>query len=576
MSLLMVSAISNAQIVVYVNAPSANEGSYEFTYAQGASWGVPDLTVPGNAVEDTMVFVNDGTAGDSLGCNGLINGVDVNGQIAVVYRGSCEFGTKALNAQNAGAVGVIIINNAGGAPLEMGGGADGGGVSIPVVMITNAAGALLKQEIENQTSTVFIGSKNGLYGDDLAIRPSETLRAHSFGVLQPLSQDGTEFNFEVGAWIRNYGTNSQGNVQLHCTVDLGVTNLYDQTSTAVTIPAGDSAFVSLPTFSQPTYANGFYEMTYEIIMTATDESDYDNTWDANFFINDSLFSHATMDPVGMEPVPTFALYNGDEGDGGFAETCIFFRDTNASRLGVFGMTINAFTSQNPDPTSLDGKYVEIFAYTWDNAPDSASHWTTVAEWEGVSLSSPPIAQANYIYIDDLQGENLFIPFESTPLLVDNQAYLFCYYVESGIYPGYDNKVDYSLNMALYDQPVNMVHTDAEARWYAAGFGNGKQPSMMVHFFTPDQLGVMENAGESNLSVYPNPATDKVSVLLKENYGNVFATLTNLEGKVVSTQNVTMEANILVLDVTTLASGTYMVDINYNGEEHQVFKVVVTK
>ena len=70
------------------------------------------------------------------GCNPLINGVDVTGKIAVIYRNTCEFGTKALNAQNAGAVGVIIINRD-PEVIEMGGGADGGSVTIPVVMLSD-------------------------------------------------------------------------------------------------------------------------------------------------------------------------------------------------------------------------------------------------------------------------------------------------------------------------------------------------------------------------------------------------------------------------------------------------------
>jgi hypothetical protein len=577
LGMLMIGAVANAQIQVYVEAPSANEGSYEFTWGFGQGWGTADLADPANAVQDTMVFVDDGSVGDSLGCGSLINGADIDDQIAVIYRGSCEFGTKALNAQNAGANAVIIINNTGGSPLEMGGGADGAGVTIPVIMITQDAGAQLKAEIEAENSTVFIGSKNGLFADDLAIRPEETLRAHSFGVIQALSQDASEFNFEVGAWIRNYGTNAQNGVQLHCTVDLGVSNIYDETSTAVNIPSGDSVFVQLPTFSQTSYANGLYEMTYDIIMGATDESDYDNSWDANFFINDSLFSHATIDPVTYEPVRTYAQFNGDEGDGGFSQTCIHFKDTNASRVGVYGMTINTTTSQNPDPTTLDGKFIEIFAYTWDNAPDSISQWTAVADWESVALSNPPIAQANHIYISDDQAENIFIPFDNNPVLVDNQSYLFCLYTESGIYAGYDNTVNYDLNMALYDQPINMTQTDAQVRWFPAGYGNDRQPAMTVNLYPAAEASIMENAGEQNLSAFPNPASESVTVILGENYGDVQATITTINGQVVSVQNVSMESNQLILDVTALASGTYVVDLVYNnGEDRQAFKLAVTR
>ena len=132
-------------------------------------------------------------------------------------------------------------------------------------------------------------------------------------------------------------------------------------------------------------------------------------------------------------------------------------------------------------------------------------------------------------------------------------------------------------MALYDQPINMVQTDAAAQWYPAGYGNDKQPAMTVHFYPEAEAGIMENAVEDkSLVAYPNPATDNISVLLNDNYGKVTAVITTLDGKTVSTQNVSMDSNILNLDVTTLASGTYVVNLNYDNNNTKVFKMLVTK
>jgi hypothetical protein len=106
-----------------------------------------------------MVLVSDGTAADSLGCNALVNGVDVNGKIAVVYRGTCEFGNTALNAQNAGAIGVIVINNAAGT-MDMAAGTNGASVTIPVAMISNTNGAILKAQLDaGQTVRGILGTK---------------------------------------------------------------------------------------------------------------------------------------------------------------------------------------------------------------------------------------------------------------------------------------------------------------------------------------------------------------------------------------------------------------------------------
>ena len=136
---------SQAQLAVYCKTPASVAGSKVFTWAPPAgNWGTPDLTIPENAITDTLMLVDDGTIGDSLACNPLIN--DITGKIALLYRGACEFGVKAKNAQDAGAVGVIIINHS-GAPVGMGPGAQGANVTIPVVMISTADGAAIGAEV---------------------------------------------------------------------------------------------------------------------------------------------------------------------------------------------------------------------------------------------------------------------------------------------------------------------------------------------------------------------------------------------------------------------------------------------
>jgi extracellular elastinolytic metalloproteinase len=69
------------------------------------------------------------------------------GQIALVDRGGCEFATKALNAQNAGALAVAVANNDAANPdasFTMGAGADAARVTIPALMVSYNAGVALK------------------------------------------------------------------------------------------------------------------------------------------------------------------------------------------------------------------------------------------------------------------------------------------------------------------------------------------------------------------------------------------------------------------------------------------------
>ncbi|MGH2652835.1 MAG: PxKF domain-containing protein [Actinomycetota bacterium] len=80
----------------------------------------------------------------SQGC-GTITGFPA-GSIALVDRGECTFALKTLNAQNAGAVAVVIVNNVAGAPTSPGGTALPG-TAISTVMISLADGSFIKANL---------------------------------------------------------------------------------------------------------------------------------------------------------------------------------------------------------------------------------------------------------------------------------------------------------------------------------------------------------------------------------------------------------------------------------------------
>ncbi|MBX3053933.1 MAG: S8 family serine peptidase [Caldilineaceae bacterium] len=65
------------------------------------------------------------------------------GKTAVISRGGCEFGLKALNAEQAGASFVVIYNNAGDSLINMGGGAVGDQVTIPAIFVGQTGGTSL-------------------------------------------------------------------------------------------------------------------------------------------------------------------------------------------------------------------------------------------------------------------------------------------------------------------------------------------------------------------------------------------------------------------------------------------------
>jgi hypothetical protein len=105
------SVLSFGSPEVRVLSPAGIAGSYQFG---GAAFGTP-INNPGvtaSVVEAIDAVTVDGPA-TTDGCTAFTNAAAVAGKIALIERGTCGFTVKVKNAQNAGAIGAIVYNNAG-------------------------------------------------------------------------------------------------------------------------------------------------------------------------------------------------------------------------------------------------------------------------------------------------------------------------------------------------------------------------------------------------------------------------------------------------------------------------------
>lgn len=138
---------------VRVLTPATIAGSYQFGTAQfGPAISSPGVTAAvlnaQDVAEPPAPPLAAGTTTD--GCSPFTNAAAMTGKIALIERGLCGFAVKAKNAQNAGAVGVIIYNNAAnaGAPPPGMAGVDPT-ITIPSVSVTRADGLAILGEIPN-------------------------------------------------------------------------------------------------------------------------------------------------------------------------------------------------------------------------------------------------------------------------------------------------------------------------------------------------------------------------------------------------------------------------------------------
>jgi hypothetical protein len=99
----------------------------------------------------------------SLACGTYGGTTPLTGKIALLYRGTCNFSVKVKNAQLAGAIAAIVVNNVAGPATAMGG--SDNTVTIPSVMVSQADGALLAAQLANGVQVTLPKGAPQLDGD---------------------------------------------------------------------------------------------------------------------------------------------------------------------------------------------------------------------------------------------------------------------------------------------------------------------------------------------------------------------------------------------------------------------------
>src|SRR5207247_2028165 len=120
----------------FIGAPvSANGSSYGAASGDFAT--VPaDFTAP-------LGVVSGSVNGIGIACTPLPT-ASLSGQIALISRGTCAFSVKIRNAQNAGAVAVVVANNVAGTPSAMASDGTANQPTIPAYMVAKDDGQSLK------------------------------------------------------------------------------------------------------------------------------------------------------------------------------------------------------------------------------------------------------------------------------------------------------------------------------------------------------------------------------------------------------------------------------------------------
>ncbi|MBI1224875.1 MAG: T9SS type A sorting domain-containing protein [Bacteroidetes bacterium] len=491
-----------------------------------------------------------GMQGDSLLCDSNLIFNDLTGKIALIRRGICNFTLKAWNAQQAGAVGVIIVDHTyiadGGGLVNMAAGTNATLVHIPTIFITRDDGDQILAKLDSGEPVTATFTVRAFGGPRTAYSYHTPLAA-----VKPLS-------------------------------DIGVTFLNtdaDNTIPTVTI----NAEITAPGGQTTTLSQSLLNVAPLSVNTVTFDDSYTPTAVGNY--NVKFTNSLTPDEIEQGFVITdytFALDNGvvvpntngtiEPDSANFVNLYNFQYDMgNVYRIGASPVvaTHMSFMISNPDELyqgNPDADRFDIVLYNAD--PDgngSIPYPAGLTSYNGLNENGGPLiplATTEYILSPDDQGfEFITVAFPNPVTLAANKMYLIMVQYNGGeAGTGIPPKYAFGGNDRPAGEVGTMIFTDS---LHTDGWGNNYNGFIRLHLdgFASSTSTVLD---EYKLSVSPNPASTSVNLhlALDNTAPEVQVNILDFTGRLVSSRTLdNVQKGRYNFDVSKLPNGTYFMSVS---------------
>ena len=151
---------------ITVNSPASIAGQYAATTNVFETTDrIPVPAAPAGIVTNLVLYQNNPTPpGYNSACQAALNPFELSGNIALIKRGGCFFNLKVKNAQDAGALAVIVMDSIPNNPSRLSMSSTGLlGITIPAVFVTKEIGDQYIAELANGPVNVKLEVPEGLY-----------------------------------------------------------------------------------------------------------------------------------------------------------------------------------------------------------------------------------------------------------------------------------------------------------------------------------------------------------------------------------------------------------------------------
>lgn len=521
----------NPGLVVKVNGkiiPSAN----------AAFGGVLDLDAPlcGKLVLVSSKGGANPTDNTKLeACDEILNAGDLNGNIALVRRGTCNFNVKAKLVQDAGAIAMIMFDNVANTPPANMTGTDAT-VTIPVCRITLEDGTALATDLKaNKNVQACLIAPSATISDVYGNRYFNTTPKSQGDSLYPLVS------------IVNRGTDTIKNVTFYAeyTSPSGVKTTIS--SGTDDIAPTSSGFVNLISFDNffptevGTYNVKFYSKNYreDTLRTQTIVSEYTFANDngqltgtgtartpATFATQFKKYSHLSYYYVSKDTKATFAT----------------FGIVNAAQMKNRGFRVSIWESSDEKLDAIGSSVSSVDQVAEFPIGDEVFYTMKGTE---KSLITVPLTD----------GSSKGIQLEKDKVYVLAVEYDGSSYADS-IVPQYTLGRNFPIRwpgVAIFGTGVM-----SGDRYFTGGWNTTEDPVGRLHldnFVGTEQLASLE---EDEVSVFPNPTNGLVnlSLKLKSTPKKVDLGIMDFNGKLIEVISINQQDGVIPVNISHYPAGTY--------------------
>lgn len=580
-----------------VTAPSNIVGLQKITLA---TWGAQ----PTPAIIGAQVV----KAYDTLAAATLLNGTgsypSLSGKYALIFRGGgVNFSDKAQRALNAGAAGVIIVNNIPGDPISMGATPATFTINIPVVMVSDIDGAKINNELKaGHPVTVNLGNWSMGATHDLGLVTAYQSAPHALNI--PASQmtvNTFPYNHFIGGAVANYGTATETNVMVSDSVFFTPTGgsrsfLTVNSYTIASIAPSDSikfGFGTAPYSLPVPSGQGRYDHQYTLSYANTDEVPQDNTYSISQYVTDSVFCKGTYDFANHRPNVSLGIQVANGTTPFTMGTMMYVKN------GGYGAKQMQYSLSKKNIPTLDAETAWTYLFKWTDGSngEDLDSFAQVGEMALVGYSY------SEFHTGDSSGKTITVDLvdsatsSQTPVLESNSWYWAAVESPNTCYIGMDKAINYYTRsyaqfVAGGSVPMQTTMDHAELALYTdkatmqtnpgqtlinfpfsatTAYGNvffvdsifydkyNEIPAISV-LLTKNTLGVSnvkKNIGQ--VDIYPNPAVNNttVAVNLDKMSKKVLYKLIDGMGRTVYTEtHSNVQNEKLSLNTNGYAAGNY--------------------